>query len=240
MQHSSWNSAKRRFGLSVITCCMLILLVRRSLSKLRAECNMLLNIRPPHLSGRTCELWWNGWLDLDAVWGGEWGRAWYGCIRFWWWSLNDNGQFGGEFAASHCNQWGLSCVVVWKCVQRSSCRLAWWVEWAQAFIVEVHVSQGEGAVSGMVSGNFWHFQPIVFNREMRYWSLINSCVKSWQYFPTQISSLNSVSNWLSYDIVRLKVEVGIDAKCMYKYVILNTRKIPAAAAAMLSRHITMT
>ena len=32
---------------------------------------------------------------------------------------------GGEFAASHYNQWGLCCIVVWKCVQRSSCRLAW-------------------------------------------------------------------------------------------------------------------
>jgi len=28
-------------------------------------------------------LWQNGWLDPDAVWGGEWGRAWYECIRFW-------------------------------------------------------------------------------------------------------------------------------------------------------------
>jgi len=29
----------------------------------------------------------------------------------------------------------------------------------------------------------------------------------------QITSLNSVSNWLSYDIVMFKVEVGVDAKC---------------------------
>jgi len=28
------------------------------------------------------------------------------------------GSFGGEFAASHCNQWGLCCVVGWKCVKR--------------------------------------------------------------------------------------------------------------------------
>jgi len=34
--------------------------------------------------------------------------------------------------------------------------------------------------------------------------MIDSCVKSWQYFPTQITSLNSVSNWLSYDIVAKK------------------------------------
>jgi len=35
------------------------------------------------------------------------------------------GSFGGEFAASHYNQWGIFCIVVWKCVKRSSCRLAW-------------------------------------------------------------------------------------------------------------------
>ena len=34
------------------------------------------------------------------------------------------GSLRGEFAASHCNQWGLCCVVVWNCVERSSCRLA--------------------------------------------------------------------------------------------------------------------
>ena len=26
------------------------------------------------------------------------------------------GSLGGEFVASHCNQWGLCCVIVWKCV----------------------------------------------------------------------------------------------------------------------------
>jgi len=36
-------------------------------------------------------------------------------------------SFGGEFGASHCNQWGVYCIVVWKCIQRLSCRLAWWV-----------------------------------------------------------------------------------------------------------------
>ena len=34
------------------------------------------------------------------------------------------GSLGGEFAASRYNQWGLCCIVVWKCVKRSSCRLA--------------------------------------------------------------------------------------------------------------------
>jgi len=44
------------------------------------------------------------------------------------------GSLGGEFAASHYNQWGLCCIVVWKCVQRLSCRLVWWVGWVQAFM----------------------------------------------------------------------------------------------------------
>ena len=35
------------------------------------------------------------------------------------------GSFWGEFGASHCNQWGLCCTVVWKRVKRSSCRLGW-------------------------------------------------------------------------------------------------------------------
>ena len=48
--------------------------------------------------------------------------------------------------------------------------------------------------------------------------MIDSCVKTWQYFPTQITSLNSVSNWLSYDIVRFKIEVGVKEKFMYQNV----------------------
>jgi len=35
------------------------------------------------------------------------------------------GSFGGEFGTSHCNQLGLCCVVARKCMNRSSCRLAW-------------------------------------------------------------------------------------------------------------------
>jgi len=33
--------------------------------------------------------------------------------------------FGGEFEASHCNQCSVCCLVVRKCVNQSSCRLAW-------------------------------------------------------------------------------------------------------------------
>jgi len=49
-------------------------------------------------------------------------------------------------------------------------------------------------------------------------------------------SLNSVYDWLSYDIVRFKIEVGVEEKCMYKNLTLNTRKIASVAAARLRRH----
>jgi len=61
---------------------------------------MIQNIRLAHLcvGMLVCPesvLWRNGWLDLDAVWAGEWGRAWYRCIRFWWWSFKGKEQFWG-------------------------------------------------------------------------------------------------------------------------------------------------
>ena len=41
--------------------------------------------------------------------------------------------------------------------------------------------------------------------------------------------LNSVSNSLSYDIVRFEIEVGVDAKFMCKNVTLNKCELPAIA-----------
>jgi len=74
--------------------------------------------------------------------------------------------------------------------------------------MDVHVPQGEWAVSGMVSGIFRHFRPIHFNGRSDVRNVFDSCVKSWQYFRMHGISLNSVSNWLSYDIVRFKIEVA--------------------------------
>jgi len=45
-----------------------------------------------------------------------------------------------------------------------------------------------------------------------------------------------VYDCLSYDIIRFKIEVGIEEKCMYKNVTLNTCKIAAVATASLRRH----
>jgi len=81
--------------------------------------------------------------------------------------------------------------------------------------------QGEGAVSGVVSGIVRHFRPILYNGDIRiqtYWSIIDSCVKNWQYFRTHGIQLNSVSNSLYYDVVRFKIEVGVEEKFMYKNV----------------------
>jgi len=60
-----------------------------------------------HLSVRLSGvLWKNGWLDLDAIWGGES----VGCkdeVSSWDWRLpHGNGQFCGWMWGVHCNQWG--------------------------------------------------------------------------------------------------------------------------------------
>ena len=74
--------------------------------------------------------------------------------------------------------------------------------------------------------------------------MIDSCVKSSKYFPMQITSLNSVSNWLSYDIVRFKIEVGIEEKFMYKNVTQHTQHGDchgcSKAAPQLCCHFSMT
>ena len=36
-------------------------------------------------------------------------------------------------------------------------------------------------------------------------------------------SLNSVYDWLSYDIVRFKIQVGVEQKFMYKYITQHTQ-----------------
>jgi len=68
------------------------------------------------------------------------------------------------------------------------------------------IVEGEGAVWGE------------YNAEMAYRSIIDSCVKSWQYFPTQNVAWNSMKEWLSYDIVRLKIELAVEQKFICKNV----------------------
>jgi len=80
-------------------------------------------------------LWQNSWLDPDAIWGGEWGWSRDGCITWGGYRQRGRGSFGGEVWASHCNQWGLCCVVVWKCIDQSSCRLGRWVRSARHWCI---------------------------------------------------------------------------------------------------------
>jgi len=55
--------------------------------------------------GPVGELRKNSQLDLDAVWGGEWGRSRDRCIRRGWRSSRMKGTFGCKCRACHCNQW---------------------------------------------------------------------------------------------------------------------------------------
>jgi len=65
-------------------------------------------------------LWHNSWLDLDAVWSGEWGRSKDGCIRWGWILSKGKEQFWGKCWESHCNQWRL-CGIVIFCCERWQC-----------------------------------------------------------------------------------------------------------------------
>jgi len=49
---------------------------------------------------------------------------------------------------------------------------------------------------------------------MQKWRIdrLSTRVKNWQYFCMHGIPLNSVSNFLSYDIVRFKIEVGVEEK----------------------------
>jgi len=51
-------------------------------------------------------------MDLDVVWGGEWGRLRMGVLDGVVIVKGEEAVFEGEFSASCCNQWGLCCIVV--------------------------------------------------------------------------------------------------------------------------------
>jgi len=82
----------------------------------------------------------------------------------------------------------------------------------------VHVPQGEGAVSGMDSSIFGIGTCIGFNRRDDAEKCIRLVCEKLTVFPYAPYTLNSASNSLSYDIVKFKVEVGVDAKFTCKNV----------------------
>jgi len=68
----------------------------------------------------------------------------------------------------------------------------------------------------------------------------DSCVKSWQYFRTHRIPLNSASNSLSYDVVRFKIELGVEEKFTCKNVSKQTQHAHCDSSdndAMRSGHI---
>ena len=44
-------------------------------------------------------------------------------------------------------------------------------------------------------------------------NVFDSCMKSWEYFRTDGISLESMFHWLFDDLVRFKIEVGVEEKC---------------------------
>jgi len=105
--------------------------------------------------------------------------------------VEGNGLFWGEFGVYHCNQWGLGCVVVRKCVNRSRCR--WGGEWGQS---------RDGCVrweSTCLKGRAvsWGFCPTGLNGVFFNRNVFDSCVKNRQYFRMDNVSLESTFHWLS-------------------------------------------
>ena len=87
-----------------------------------------------------------------------------------------------------------------------------------------------------------HSVPLVWMGGLTYCSprnvgLFDSCVKSWYYFRTDKILLETSFYWLSYDIVRFKIEVGISEKCTKcNSNITQNRFTAARRAAMTSWH----
>jgi len=106
-----------------------VLLAHRSMSGVL----MWSNIRPSHLSVSRCEQWQHGWLDLNAVWSGEWGRDRYGCIRFWWWSLKGKGSLG----TNTMQKWRIDWLStrVWNVDNISLRRMYRWILWRIGFLM---------------------------------------------------------------------------------------------------------
>ena len=78
-------------------------------------CRSVLSVCPESV------LWQNSWLDPDAVGMLSGVGQGMGVLH----EVGDHqrgrGSFGDEFGVSHCNQLGICCIVVQKCMQQSSC-----------------------------------------------------------------------------------------------------------------------
>ena len=90
--------------------------------------------------------------------------------------------------------------------------------------MEVHVPQGEGAVFSMVSGTFDICMACIgFNRRNDAEECIRLVCKKLTIFPYAEYIVEFCVLLLSYDIVRFKIEVGVEEKCMCKNVTQHTQ-----------------
>jgi len=75
-------------------------IISASLSIRIASRNSPLSLsRGPSVGIRTCEQWQHGWLDPDAVWGGEWDGPSHSCVRWKCTCLKGKGLFLAWFLA---------------------------------------------------------------------------------------------------------------------------------------------
>jgi len=73
----------------------------------------------------------------------------------------------------------------------------WDGEWGQLRDRCIRRGRRAAREAGMVSMGFAEFFPIRFNGALLSRNILDSCVKSWQYFPTDKMSLETSFHWLS-------------------------------------------
>jgi len=112
----------------------------------------------------------------------------------------------GDFVASLCESAYSDRTVVWRGEwggPRHSC-----VRWKSTCL------KGRGLFLAWFRAISASAHALVTLGVMTQRNTFDSCVKSWQYFRTHCIPLNSVSYSHSYDMVRLKIEVGVEQKFM--------------------------
>jgi len=92
--------------------------------------------------------------------------------------VEGEGHFRGNCGASHCNQWGLCCVVVRNCVNWSRCHLEWWF-WSLSDGCIRWGPQGEGWFRGF---SFFLVRTAYFYHT----NIYDSCMEISQYFQHTI------------------------------------------------------